>query len=539
MAKMIPDIPTESIENLGERLFYVAAKQLPQDYTVLYSYKFAVGDSDKESVMREADFVVVHPALGYVVVEVKQNNVGFHNGQWQEAKRGNYYPLHKDPVEQAQTAMHAILGRYRDLAKSDRFPLRVRFALCFPESARYTGTLPAQLKEEVVWTRESLVDLEGTIGSLFGVRQKPEHDACNILINKVLAPSFKLYSTLEDQLVLFNHSAHKVMTEEQERILDETEDDKRKIFFGAAGTGKSFVAMEKAWRLAQAGYRVLLTCYNRNLVDMYSAGVKSPLVTSACFLDFIQEELERSGTSVKTPQGDVESFYNETLPDLAFDYFSQLPDGEKYDAIIVDEGQDFKDTWFLCLEAMLKPEGQFYVFADPKQDLFGHGLDSLKNMAVSKHRLTLNLRNSVPICELLAKITGDKVKAKLNCGLPVTTMSWSDSQAEKRLLEKEIGRLVSQGLGPGRILVLSPHRRENSCLAGLTKIKEWPLVDVAEKKYGIQFCTIRSFKGLEADVVFLIGLKESKVCTPADVYVGASRAKFLLYVFHHEEWKLF
>ena len=38
------------------------------------------------------------------------------------------------------------------------------------------------------------------------------------------------------------------MTEEQERILDETEDDKRKIYFGAAGTGKSFVAMEKAWR---------------------------------------------------------------------------------------------------------------------------------------------------------------------------------------------------------------------------------------------------------------------------------------------------
>lgn len=43
-------------------------------------------------------------------------------------------------------------------------------------------------------------------------------------------------------------------------------------------------------------------------------------------------------------------------------------------------------------------------------------------------------------------------------------------------------------------------------------------------------------KGLEADVVFLIGLRESKVCTSADVYVGASRAKFLLYVFHHSDW---
>ena len=57
-------------------------------------------------------------------------------------------------------------------------------------------------------------------------------------------------------------------------------------------------------------------------------------------------------------------------------------------------------------------------------------------------------------------------------------------------------------------------------------------------RHGVQFSTIRSFKGLEADVVFLIGLKVSKACTPADVYVGASRAKFLLYVFHHEEWSL-
>lgn len=534
MAKMIPDIPAESIQNDGERMVYAAARELPHDYTVLYSYKFAVSDRDGDSVLREADFVIVHPELGFVVVEVKQSAIGFHNGEWYEYKHGTAYVLHKDPVAQATGAMFAILQRYKDVSRTEHFPLNMRFALCFPETQRLTGFLPPHLKAESVWTHASLDNFEASLIKLCGGRQKAARDVCNLLINKVLAPSFKLYDTLEEQLSLFNRSADKVLTEEQARILDETEEDRRKIFFGAAGTGKSFVAMEKARRLALAGERVLLTCYNRALVDMYLAEVRHPLVTSACFLDHIQAVL-----AVSAPTHDLERFYKQTLPGLAFDYYSQLPDPAKFGAIVVDEGQDFTAEWLLCLEAMLKADGHFYVFADPKQDLFGHGLDSLRSMPVSKHRLTLNLRNSVPICELLYKLTGDKVKAKLTCGLPVTPIAWSDAASEKRLIEREVGRLVSQGLRPERILILSPHRRDNSSLAGLTKIKDWPLVDVAERAHGIKFSTIRSFKGLEADVVFLIGLRESKVCTPTDIYVGASRAKFLLYVFHHEEWGIF
>ena len=533
MAKMIPDLPITSIDNHGERMFYAAARELPEDYTVLYSYKFALDGFERDTSMHEADFVIVHPELGYAVVEVKQNPIGFHNGEWHELKDGVAHPLHKDPVQQANTAMYAILHRYQALTHSPRFPLKIRYALCFPETHKYTGIVPAQLKALSVWTSQCLDKLETALVALFEGKQRPDREACNTLVNKVLAPSFKLYSTLEDQLAIFNRSADKILTEEQERILDETEEDKRKIFLGAAGTGKSFVAMEKARRLAQNGHRVLLTCYNRALVDMYARDVRSPLVTACCFLDHMQALL-----GVTAPADDVETFYTQTLPDLALDYCLNLAESEKYDAVIVDEGQDFRGQWFIILEAMLRAEGCFYVFADPRQDLFGHSLDSLQGMKVSRHKLTLNLRNAGPICGLLAQLTGERVKGKLDCGLPVNIFSWPDAQTEKRQVEKEIGRLVSQGLRPERILILSPHRRENSSLAGLTKIKDWPLVDVTENKHGIKFSTIRAFKGLEADVVFLIGLKASKACTGADIYVGASRAKFLLYLFHHQEWEV-
>jgi len=39
------------------------------------------------------------------------------------------------------------------------------------------------------------------------------------------------------------------------------------LFLGAAGTGKTFITMEKARRSAAQGKKVLLTCFNKNLVQ--------------------------------------------------------------------------------------------------------------------------------------------------------------------------------------------------------------------------------------------------------------------------------
>lgn len=88
MATMIPDILPEMIENNGERMFYSAARELPDNYSVLYSYKYQLPYDVRESI-READFVIVHPSLGYVVVEVKQGDIAFRNNQWCE-NCGNY-----------------------------------------------------------------------------------------------------------------------------------------------------------------------------------------------------------------------------------------------------------------------------------------------------------------------------------------------------------------------------------------------------------------------------------------------------------------
>ena len=71
----------------------------------------------------------------------------------------------------------------------------------------------------------------------------------------------------------------------------------------------------------------------------------------------------------------------------------------------------------------------------------------------------------------------------------------------------------------------------------MEKIKNWTLVEYKEKQPNtICFSTIRAFKGLEADIVFLIGLRpDTPACTGGDIYVGGSRARYLLYIFHRED----
>jgi superfamily I DNA/RNA helicase len=160
-------------------------------------------------------------------------------------------------------------------------------------------------------------------------------------------------------------------------------------------------------------------------------------------------------------------------------------------------------------------------------------MDSLKNITASKHKLTKNLRNTQDINNwITTMIPSVHLKPSINGGMPVRYFSWKTQQEEKKQVGDEIGRLVSQGIQPRKIVILSPHIKEKSSFAGVDKLKEWKLGET------IRFETIRSFKGLEADIVFLTGIRAgSKVCTDADVYVGGSRARFLLYVFHEDGWK--
>lgn len=542
MAIMIPDLHPQSIANDGERRFYQACSALPDAFTVCYSYKYNDQEDGLEK-LREADFVIAHAALGFVVVEVKQGQIGYQNNAWHEFKNGSNQPMHKDPLEQARTAMFAIFKLYKQATGQTWFPLRFKFALCFPESTRIEGILPASLDQNSLWLFDQVEDiqlLQEKIFKLFQPLPTENPQAFNDLIKKVLNPSFKVFSRLDEQIEQFHRSGERLLNEEQERILDETELDQRKIFLGGAGTGKTFLAIEKARRLQAAGKKVFLTCFNKNLAAYLRAQLPAQ-ITVQNIHDYFLGVLAAHQQEIEVPQQPAErsEFFSQTLPLLAFDILAESGQADRFDSVVIDEGQDFRADWFECIEAMLRPGGELYVFADPAQSIFANEIDRIKGLTISKHRLTRNIRSTQAINQwMLQFLPAVQLKCLNQRGLPVVTLPCSAEQ-QYRMLEKEIGRLVSQGVQLKRITVLSPHIYAKSCLAGRDRIKDWPVVDGMEQKGNqIRFSTIRSFKGLEADIVFLVDIRPSKACTPADVYVGGSRARFLLYVMHDEGMEL-
>lgn len=263
MAIMIPALDTDSIKNWGERAFYRAAQALPRDYTVLYSYKYRDKNASKDyDAIREADFVIVHPSLGFLVVEVKQGDIDCRNGVWYEYKNGTYLKMHKNPVEQARNAAFAILSAYEE-KMGHRFSLSFRYAIAFPECSRLQGEPPADLNPDSIFLFDDLDRLEDKIFELFNKNMyKSDARAADFLVDRVLAPSFKVFAGLEDRINIFHKESKRVLTEEQERILEETELNRHMLFLGSAGSGKTFVAMEKAKRLVfsvQADLKVRLS----------------------------------------------------------------------------------------------------------------------------------------------------------------------------------------------------------------------------------------------------------------------------------------
>ncbi len=88
----------------------------------------------------------------------------------------------------------------------------------------------------------------------------------NLLLRTVLCPRFQVFPSasmeLESKRIVFRR-----LLKEQAHILDFMEEQRTAVINGAAGTGKSVIAIEKAQRHAQNGERALFLCYNSMLCD--------------------------------------------------------------------------------------------------------------------------------------------------------------------------------------------------------------------------------------------------------------------------------
>lgn len=565
MAIMIP----ESISGLervtaGEkRVFEILKDLLPNDYIVWYELRIE---------KKHPDFIIIGPDLGLVVIEVKDWNVGSivaadkykYELKTEIGKTDN-------PQVQAKNYMWEIIN----VIKKD--PILIQ------TEGKYKGKPIFNYGHGVIFTRigrKSFEDygLNETVDKdvvLFqdDLKRIEDDQDSNLLKEKISAMiPFKLKNHILDQKIIDrirgnifkeiklnadNDVIFKVMNLKQEQYAKGLGYGHR-VIRGVAGSGKTVILTCRARYLAEIhkDWKILVLCYN-TVLSTYLKEIISSNKLENLEIKHFHEWINNIFSDLNLPTGlyeDIEITKN--IKQISDDILNKL---DKYDAILLDEGQDLDKTWLEFIVKMLRnPEHSHLVLAsDGAQNLYNRKY-TLKSVGIKAVGRTIimreNYRNTKEILDFSHKFIGSNIDKSLDAednnffidpkssfrnGPKPSLVKCTDYYDEIKTIIKQIKKLNSNGVNNRDICVLYFYKNQLGIIEKNmidNNIPYYPISKNAGKKKSFKYnndsvkiCTIHSAKGLDFKYVFIVGiykglskrLNESKKL----IYVGMTRAR--------------
>lgn len=511
------DDPSED----SERRVANALRQLPEDWTVLHHVSWQSQRSGRQGD-GEADFVLLHPKRGLLVLEVKGGGIEIHDGRWSTIdRRGDRHDI-KNPYEQATASKHALLGWLKELGLAGR--VRTGHAVAFPHMTWLPNVGPAGPKA-ISFTKPDLDDIGGTIEQCFehwGLQAKLSvHDMTKLV--GLLAPTVSITPNLagktaeaEQDLLLF--------TAEQVEAFAGLRASRGGLILGGAGTGKTVLAIARAQQLAKDGFRTLLVCYNELLgADLARRAAAPPALTAGTFHSICLAEAAKARLSV--PGQKDSAWWEHKAPELLVEACSNTE--TSFDAVVVDEAQDFSPLWLDALRCLIPTDkdAPFFEFADPRQDIWARDW-SRDPRHPFVFELTRNMRNTRPIAERVAATIPITCKDR---GITGPQPIWRVTKGSPRESDvvAAVEPLLDEGFTPANIVILC----EDTPLAN--RLRERSIGPYSFGHWGSRGVPVESisrFKGLDASAVVLVLAENHGTSNQVQAYVGMSRARSLLVV---------
>ena len=562
---MVPEAPPAAGSKPGiaaEREFFFALEQhLDDGWWVYHGLEYIEASRAEEG---ETDFLLVHREKGLFVIECKGRGVRPQpDGTWVRAYRGRTERMDESPMEQAQGQVHdlakALGARVKRLWPSlRRLPFRFGHAAAFPLTAFDSELMPLGIPEALAFDARDLDSLGERIESMAAFWKRKSVGKVTPLSeadfkrfrDEVLAPELRLVANLSTQVVSDGRALVRI-NREQARVIEGLLDNHRLCVEGGAGTGKTVLALEAARLYAEEGARVLLLCFNRGLGNHLGKLVRAlPKMAGEvdgmhfhrlCFK--AHAALGRGDLVVPEGKTEAKAFWDHEAPMLLLEAVEQGALGP-WDAIVIDEGQDFAADWWPAVETLLAgEESHLVIFHDPSQTLFRDVAAASEWVGADfpVYKLTRNLRNTKAIASFVDRLSDTEMKShrRAPTGLAPTIVPQPSPSKLKGQLDTLITKLLGpEGFRPDQIVILTPHSRKNSALAGVSALGGCPLVDLKERRSSaITHATIGAFKGLESDVLILVDMDPSDPrCDRNARYVAVSRCRHLLYVYTRGDW---
>lgn len=557
MARLIPKVDIDEIAVKSERdTAGCLVDQLPNDCIIYHSYPWLKTDRNDRGNTTikegETDFVIILPSHGMLILEVKGGEITYDEDSrdWSRVLGNGRLKSIQDPFEQANRNTHYLENaiKRRGYQGANSLPFTYGYAVVFPD-CEYKGPTPVGAEPAIIFSASDLPYLDRRITSALNQwsrrdnpRSLSSDDVKNI--TKAISPGFNLLPVLFRKLEEQEEKLFR-LTNEQQNLLNFLGQKQRACIEGVAGSGKTMLAQAQAEKFADAGKTVLFICYNKNLAKWISDSIADEyksLITVKHFHGLCADWIRKAGMSFTPPSQGANEFWQDEAADLLMDAIDMVP--EKYDAVIVDEGQDFYPNWWMPLEMIncAGDEGAMYIFYDPRQNLYVDQNGSLPAMG-EPYNLPTNCRNTRSIAGKCSEILNIDIPTREEAplGEKPTVLTLGLNYDVKKRVERYINEWVKDGnLKPSQIAILSPNKKERSAISDLNAaqgIKINEDIDAWREDKGVLFSTVKSFKGLEADAVLLIDIPEEEDTSffkQSDYYVACSRAKHLLVVIHKE-----
>ena len=555
MARMIPNVKPSQLEHDSEASVYLALRdQLSDDFTILHSYPWLRPWRDEGALAEgETDFVVLHRRFGLLVLEVKGGRGIRHDGRKWYRDSGRGPREFKDPFEQARRNMHALVEIVEQ--RSDGYvtgkDLVYGYAVVFPH-VDYEGSPPPNADPAIVISRRHLASMDKAVVialRAWGNRSMElSEEKFDTLLNTCLKPKFRIIRRIGPQIATASDKLLE-LTEHQAQVFEGLYAQDRVLVEGVAGSGKTFLALIRALAFAREGKRVLFCCYNTALAGWLRSEVQNDPSTAQHrsnlsirnFHALAKQLADAAGISFSPAGGSRPSsrFWDEEVPDLLEQAVLELESrgvGVRYDALVVDEAQDFSVGWWYALtESLLRTENDpLYAFMDPNQSLRGE-VQPPPIAFETTFRLNMNCRNTRKIATASASVLElrSRTFARAPVGASLQLLRARTRAHQLELVLREVERLLrTEGLLPQQVVLIGPSAKAKGSVSDVNEVAGVPLTtdfNAWQEGDGVLVTTSRFFKGLEADVVLLYDLGGfGDLFQKKDLYVACTRAKFLL-----------
>jgi thymidine kinase len=529
MARVLGPIPADASER---KLLRELQKQLPPAWLVLPNVTWALKDESGIVSDGQSDFVVLVPGSGMVIVEVKGSREIWIDaaGMWYRRDRdGEAVLVSPSPPEQAMKNMYKLAKIVEQKGPWPRFPGRYSWLVAYPNGN--ASKVPAMFDSSTMVTSRNLHELEARIRHALSSRGsdgKSElfnaatiEKVAEILTSRPFAVvKADTHTDVQDDLELIEK-----LTRQQFAALRGVFELPRVAVTGPAGSGKTLLAIWRLQMLVEAGKKAQYVCFNKKLAEALRKRHPDLAASIASVDKFFMELCQQSYV-----QGNQDSYFKDTLPELALEHAAHCSEDEKYDAIIVDEGQDFNELRLYALHELLRSnESSWVIFTDRRQDLFRvDGGDAFAADVIFK--LYHNCRNTARV--------NQATNSFIEQGHVISMPGMPEGEAPEIFLAPNPKAMANKAWDLARqcstdrgVVILSPYSLKYSCMADYTKGHGLTLTeDLAN--IGVPghvcFSTIRSFKGIEAPAVILVDAgipseEPSSAFRKEDLYVACTR----------------